>query len=80
MADAARRAARELRVLAVAALVVGGLAVAEHGHDVGEDDAGSVVLVGVHEDAESVKVVRVTKDVTLLATLAGHPHGEAIAV
>ena len=51
------RAAGELVCLTVVALVVLGLAVADHGHDVGEDDAGTVVLVGVEEDAQALELV-----------------------
>lgn len=80
MSDAARRAASELGVLSVVGLVVGGLAVAVHGHDIGEHNAGAVVLVGIDKDSETLKLVRSTKHGSLLGSLAGDPHGEAIAV
>lgn len=80
VSDSTCRAACQFRVLAVVGLVVWCLSVAEHGHDIGEDDARSIVLVRVHEDAETLKVVRVPKNIALHATLAGHPHSEAIAV
>lgn len=78
--DAARRAARQLRRLAVGTLIVRRLAVAEHGADVGEHDARPVVLVGVDEDAQPLETVGVAEDGAWLSPLAGHPHGHAIAV
>ena len=80
VSEPARRASAHLGRLAVVALVVLGVAVAKHGHDIGEDDAGAVVLVRVYKDAQSLKVVRVSKNVARLAALAGDPHGEAITV
>lgn len=73
------RAPSQLVGLAVIGLVVGGLAVAAHGHNIGENDARSVVLVGVEEDAQAVKLVLIAKDVALLAPVLGDPHGEPIA-
>jgi hypothetical protein len=80
VANAPRRAACQLRVFAIVALVVGGLSVPKHGHDVGEHNTWSVVLVRVDKDAQALKVIRVAEDIALLAALAGHPHGEAIAI
>ena len=73
-------AAGEFVGLAVAILIVGCAAVAVHGHDVGEDGAGSVVLVCVEEDAESLELVSVAKDVAGLCALLGEPHGKAITI
>lgn len=61
-------------------LVVGSLAIAHHGHDVGERSAGTVVLVRVKEDTQTLKVIRRTEDRALGGALLGEPHGEAIAV
>lgn len=61
-------------------LVVGSLAVAHHGHDVGERSAGTVVLVRIEEDTQTLEVVRRTEDRTLSGALLGEPHGETIAV
>lgn len=74
------RATSQLRLLAVVVLVVARLSVAKHGHDVGEDNTGSVVLVCVDKDAQPFKLIRVPKDGTDLASLLRDPHGEAIAV
>jgi hypothetical protein len=76
----AYRAAGDLVRLAVVVLVVDGLAVAVHGHDVGEDGAGAVVLVRVDEDAQALELVGVAKDGPWLRALLGEPHGEAVAV
>ena len=78
--DAASRAAGELLVLAIRVLVVRGPAVAHHGHDVGEDDAGPVVLVRVEEDAEALESVLVAENGSFPPALLGEPHGESIAV
>lgn len=79
VADAARRAARQLRVLAVVVLVVVLVAVAVHRHDVGEHHARAVVLVRVDKDAQAVEAVTAAKDGPHLTALAGDPHGEAVA-
>ena len=73
-------ASSDLISLAVIVLIIGGLSVAAHGHDVGEYGAGSVVLVCVEEDTEALELVRVAKDIAWLCALLGEPHGEAIAV
>lgn len=80
VAETSGRAASQLRLLAVVVLVVGLLSVSKHGHDVGEDDAGPVVLVRVDEDTQALKLVGVAKDGSELASLLGDPHGEAVAV
>ncbi|KAI6755059.1 hypothetical protein HG531_004165 [Fusarium graminearum] len=80
MSDAARRAASELSVLSVVGLVVRGLAITIHGHNIGEDDTGTVVLVGINEDSEALEVVGSAKDSSLLRTLAGNPHSKTVAI
>lgn len=77
--DPPRRAARQLRVLAVVVLVVELGAVAVHRHDVREHHARSVVLVRVDKHAQAVKLVAAAKDGPHLAALARDPHGEAVA-
>lgn len=57
IAEATRGAASQFVGLAVVGLVVGGRAVAHHGHDVGEGHAGAVVLVCVDEDTETFEAV-----------------------
>ena len=74
------RAARNFVGLAIVVLVVLGLAVTVHGHDVREHCAGAVVLVGVDEDTEALEVVGVAKDRSWLRALLGEPHGKAVAV
>ncbi len=74
------RAACHLVRLAIVVLVVWRLAVAVHGHDVGEDGARAVVLVGVDEDTEALELVSVAKDRPWLRALLGEPNGEAVAV
>ena len=61
-------------------LVVGGLSVAHHGHDVRERGAGAVVLVCVEEDTQTLEVVSRSEDGALRRALLGQPHGEPIAV
>lgn len=73
-------AASQLVGLSIVRLVVGGMSVAHHGHDVGEGGAGAVVLVGVEEDTQALKVIRRTEDGTLGSALLGEPHCEPIAV
>jgi hypothetical protein len=74
------RASSDLVGLAVVVLVVRRVSIAIHGHDIGEDGSRTVVLVGIEEDAESLKLVSVTENRARLCTLLGEPHGEAIAV
>lgn len=80
VSDAARGAASQLLVLAVIVLLVRGLAITEHGHDIGEYHAGAVVLVSIDEDTQTLKLVGSTKDLSCLRSLARDPHGEAVAV
>lgn len=79
IAHAASRAACELVRFAVVALVVFRLAVADHGHDVGEDDAGAVVLVGVEEDSQAFELVAHAEDGAFFHAGLGHPEGHAVA-
>lgn len=64
--DSTRRATCEFLRFAVRVFVVGSLSVADHCHHVGKDCAGSVVLVGVDEDAQALEVVDAAKDRSLL--------------
>lgn len=61
-------------------LIVGGLPVAHHGHNVGERNAGAVVLVGVNEDTQALELVCRPEDRPLCGALLGEPEGEAIAM
>jgi hypothetical protein len=65
---------------AVVDFVVRGASVTNHGHDVWEDDARAVVLVGVDEDTEAFEVVGTAKDGAGLGALTSEPHGHAVAV
>lgn len=76
----AYRAASKLVRLAVVVLIIRGVAVAVHGHDVGEYGAWSVVLIRVEEEAQSLELVHVTEDISRKRSLLGEPHREAIAV
>ena len=78
--EAAAGAAADLVGEAVVRGVVLGLAVAHHGHDVGEGLARAVVLVGVKEDAEALEAVRGAKHGPRLALVRGDPEGHAVAV
>jgi hypothetical protein len=80
MGKVAYRAASNFVGLAVVVLIIRSLAVAVHGHDVGEDGAWSVVLVGIKEETESLKLVRVAKHIAWLPALLCEPHCEAVAV
>lgn len=73
-------ASSDLIGLAVVVFVVGRVSISVHGHDVGEHGTGAVVLVCVEEEAEALKLVCMTEDVSWLRALLGEPHGEAIAV
>lgn len=67
-------------IFAIVAFVVGSVAIADHGHYVGEDSARTIVLVGVKEDTETFEFVNGAEDVALDAALFGEPHGEPITV
>lgn len=73
-------ASSDLISLAVIVLIIGGLSVAAHGHNVGEHGAGAVVLVCVKEDTKTFELVRMAEDVAWLCALLGEPHGKAVAV
>lgn len=79
VAHATGRAASELVCLAVVTLVVLGLAVSDHGHDVGEDDAGAVVLVGVEENTQALELVPHAKHRSLFHAGLCDPESHAIA-
>ena len=76
----AYRASSKFVRLAVVVLVIGRVAVAVHGHDVGEHGARAVVLVRIDEQTEALELVGVAKDRPRLRALLGEPHGKAIAV
>lgn len=61
-------------------LIVGGLPVAHHSHNVGKRDTRSVILVGIDEDAQTLELVCRSEDRALCGALLGEPEGEAIAV
>ena len=61
-------------------LVIARLAIAHHGHDKRKRGTGTVVLVRVEEDSETLEVVRRAKDRTLHCALLGEPQSESIAV
>lgn len=52
------RATGQLICLAVMRLVVGGMPITHHGHDVRERHTRAVVLIGVKEDTETLEFVR----------------------
>jgi len=79
VAHAARGAAGELVGFAVVALVVLGLAVADHGHDVREYNAGPVVLVGVEEDSQAFELVFHAEDGAFFHAGLCDPERHAIA-
>lgn len=64
--DPTRRATCELLRFAIRIFVIGSLPVADHRHDIGKYCAGSVVLVGIEEDAQALEVVDTAKDRSLL--------------
>lgn len=61
-------------------LVVGGLAIAHHGHNVGEGNTGTVVLVGIEEDTKTLELVCGSKDRAVCGALLGEPESETITV
>lgn len=80
VAETAGGTAHEFLVFSVVVFVVGSLSIADHGHYVGEDGAGSVVFVGVEEDSEAFEFVDGAEDVALGGALFGEPHGESVTV
>ena len=67
-------------ILAIMVLVVGGLAIPVHGHDIRKHGSGSIVLIRIEEDAETLEFVLRAEDGALVGALLGEPHGEAVAV
>lgn len=61
-------------------LVIARLAITHHSHDKRKRGTGTVVLVRVEEDTETLEVIRRTKYRALHCALLGEPQGESIAV
>lgn len=74
------RASGQLVGLAVVRLVVRGLSVAHHRHNVGKRDTWAVVLVRVDKDSQTLKSVCRSEDRALCGALLGEPERKAIAV
>jgi hypothetical protein len=74
------RAASDFVRLAVIVLIICGLSIAIHSHNVREYSPRSVVLIRVEEETESLEFIRMTEDVARLRALLGEPHCEAIAI
>lgn len=74
------RASSDLVGLTIVVLVIRGLPITVHSHDVGEYCARAVVLVRIEEEAKALELVCVTEDVSWLSALLGEPHCEAVAV
>ena len=78
--DPASGAAHVFVGFAVVVFIVALGAIADHGHYVGEDGAGSIILVCVEEDSEAFEAVGAAEDGAGSCALFGEPHGEAVAV
>lgn len=74
------RASSKLIRLAIVVLVVDRAAIAAHSHDVWEHGTRAVVLVRIEEEAQTLELVCMTKDVSRLGSLLGEPHCEAVAI
>ena len=61
-------------------LIIGGLPIAHHRHDVRERHSGAVILIGVKEDTETLEFVRRTEDRALRGTLLGKPERKSITM
>lgn len=61
-------------------LVVRGLAVTHHGHDIGKRHAWAIVLIGVEEDTKALELVGRPKHRAHSTALLGEPQSETIAV
>jgi hypothetical protein len=61
-------------------LVVGGLPVTHHGHDVRERDTGAIILIGIKENTETLESIRRTEDRTLGGTLLREPERKSITM
>lgn len=61
-------------------MIVLGISISKHGHDVREDDTGSVILISVEEDAESFELVHGTEYRTGGGAVLGDPEGKTVAV
>lgn len=61
-------------------LVVRGLAVTHHGHNIWKRHAGTVVLVGIEENTQTLELVRGSKHGALGTALLGEPEGETITM
>jgi hypothetical protein len=74
------RATGQLVRLSVVRLVVGGLPITHHGHDVRERNTGAVVLIGVKEDTETLKFICRTENRALRGALLGEPERKSITM
>ena len=66
--------------LAVRVLIVLGLAVSHHGHDIWERGTRAIILVSIKEDSQSLKFVYMSEDLATLRALFGKPHGHTITI
>lgn len=61
-------------------LVVCGLPITHHGHDVRERNSGAIVLVSVEENTETFESIGRAEDRTLRGAFLGEPERKAISV
>jgi hypothetical protein len=61
-------------------LVVAGLPITHHGHDVRERNTGAVVLIGVKEDTETLESICRTENRALRGALLGEPERKSITM
>lgn len=76
----AYRASSQLIGFSVMLLVVGRLSIAHHGHDVRERSTGTVVLVGVEENAQTFKSICRSEHGTGCGTVLGEPERKSVTV
>jgi hypothetical protein len=61
-------------------LVIGGLSIAHHGHDIRERSAWTIILVGIKENAQTFESICRSEDGTWCSTVFGEPERKSVAV
>lgn len=61
-------------------LVIGRLSIAHHGHDIRERGTGTVVLVGIEENAQPFESICRSEHGTWCATVFGEPECKSVTV
>lgn len=77
--QSSRRTSGQLVGFPIRLPIVRRLSVSIHGHDIGEDHAGSVVFVGIEENGETFELVLHAKHRSHLCPIFRDPYGHAVS-